>query len=219
MTLNAPVGKDFKRELPPAGMMRSRCVVVYDLGTHLDPKFPKNDKGDENWRHLVQIQFELDQMMTFEGEQKPMMATKRYTLSANKKAILRQDLECWYGKKFSDEDLKKAGGINVEKLLGRPALLNIQHSDDGQYANIVSINPPMKVPGVEGDGAPPQFYPSRFFSLAEPNADVWAQMSGKTRQFIAECREVKSGQAKLPVLAQAAKAETHAASSDESTPF
>lgn len=202
MALNAPVGGTFERELPDAGMMRARVVCVYDLGTHLDPKFPKNDKGQDNWRHLVQIQFELDQQMDFQGEKKPMMATKRYTLSSNEKANLRKDVEGMYGKKFDDKELEKAGGIDVEKLLGRPCLLNLQHSADGKYANIVAIAPPMK-----GSEAAPQFYPSRFFSLSAPNADVWATMSEKTRGFIAECREVKSKQATLPVIAVAAKTE------------
>lgn len=196
MSLKAPVGGTFERELPEPGMMRARCVVVYDLGTHINPKFPVNDKGKPNKQHLIQIQWELDQMMEFEGEKKPMMSTKRYTLSSNAKANLRGDLESWYGKKFSDEDLEKAGGFDVQKLLGRAALLNLQHSEDGKYANVVSVNPPIKT--KDGDGAAPQFYPSRFFELGNPDVDVWAQMSQKTRQFISESEEVKSGQVVLP---------------------
>lgn len=193
MNLFAPPTQEFKRENPTPGMVRARCFVVYDLGTHLDPKFPTKDDGSENWRHLIQVQWELDELMEFKGEKVPMVATKRYTLSAHKKSILRADAESWRGKKFTDEELKAAGGINVEKFLGVPALLNIQINDD--FANVTSVNPPIK-----GSEAAPQFYPSRFFTLANPDPDVWAQMSKKTRDFISSSREVKSGQVKLPEL-------------------
>jgi hypothetical protein len=196
MALNAPVGGTFERELPDAGLMAARVVCVYDLGTHLDPLYPKNDKGYENWRHLVQIQFELDQQMTFHGEKKPMMATLRVTLSSSEKATLRKYVEGMYGKKFNDKDLEAAGGIDVEKLLGRPCTVTLQHSKDGKYANIVAIAPPLK-----GADTVSQFYPSRFFSLSSPDPDVWATMSEKTRAFIADSREVKDGQVKLPELA------------------
>jgi len=211
MSLKATNSGGFEAyELPPAGMMHARCVVVYDLGTHLDKNFPKDDKGRDNFRHLVQVQWELDHTMIFDGEKVPMMATKRYRLSSNEKATLRKDLESWYGKKFDDKELEKAGGFDMEKILGRPALLNIQHSPDGKYANVIGVNPVMK--GVE---VPPQHYPSRFFELGKPDADVWAQMSRNTRAFISDCEEVKKGQVTLPTVAE--KPKTEAASSE--SPF
>ena len=195
MSLKAPITGSVDRPIPDSGMQRARCVAILDLGTHIDPKFPLDDKGRPNKRHIVQIQWELDQLMEYEGEKKPMMATKRYTLSAHAKSNLRKDLESWYGKKFKDDELESAGGFDLEKLLGRPALLNLSHSEDGKYANIETINPPIK-----GSEAAAQFYPSRFFELGNPGADVWATLSEKTRKFIAESEEVKSGQVTLPVL-------------------
>jgi hypothetical protein len=165
---------------------------VIDLGTHIDERF-KNDKGEPSRKHKIQIQWELPgSMMEYKGEQKPMMATKRYSLSVHEKASLRKDLESWYGKTFDDRELE-AKGFDVEKLLGRPALLNISHSEDGKYANIKSVNPPMK--GVE---QAPQLNASRLFDLDAPSAAVWATLSDKTREFISKCEEVKSGKAILP---------------------
>lgn len=210
--LKATAGESFERTLPDAGMMRARCVVVLDLGTHRDAKF-LDKKGQPVKRHLVQIQFELDQMMEINGEQKPMMATMRQTLSLGEKANLRKHLETWRGKKFSEADIKE--GFDLSKILGKPALLNIQHSDDGKYANVMSINPPMKPP-AGSDGAAPQFYPSRFFDLSDPSADVWATLSQKTRDFIAESEEVRSGQVTLPKMPTATdKAEP----TSEGSPF
>ena len=125
--LKAIAGGDFERQLPDAGMMRARCVAVIDLGTHTDKKF-LDKKGNPAKRHLVQIQFELDQMMEFDGEQRPMMATMRETLSLGEKANLRKHLENWRGKKFSDEDIK--AGFDLAKILGKPALVNIVHSEN-----------------------------------------------------------------------------------------
>lgn len=201
MSLKAPVGGgDFERELPPAGMMHARCVVVLDLGTHTDPKFLNDKTGKPVRAHKVQLQFELDATTEYEGEKVPMMATMRLTLSSNEKSALRKHLESWYGKKFSNEELDAAGGFDVEKLLGRPALLNLTHSKDGKYANITSINPPMR--GVE---VAPQHYPSRLFSLSDPSSEVWQTLSSKTREFIAESEEVTSGQVTLPLYIAKAK--------------
>lgn len=197
MSLKATVNSNFKRELPDSGMQRSRCVAVLDLGTHVNTKFPTKDDGSPNRQHMIQIQFELDQLMDYEGEKKPMMATMRVSLSMGKKATLRKHLETWRGKPFDDAQLKKDGGFDIKTILGQPALLNLQHTSDGQYCNIVSINPPIK-----GSEAAPQYYPSRFFDLSAPDPDVFATLSQNTRQFIAESEEVKSGQVKLPSIAE-----------------
>lgn len=199
MPLKAPVsGSSDNYELPQAGMTVARCVAVIDLGTHTDPKFVYQDgkkKGQPVRSHKVQIQFELDQLMEVDGEKVPMMSTMRLTLSANEKSKMREHLESWYGKKFDNAELEAAGGFDVEKLLGRPALLNIVHSDDGKYANVKSINPLMR-----GQQIAPQHYPSRLFSLEEPSHEVWQTLSKKTREFIAESEEVKSGKAVLPMF-------------------
>lgn len=175
-------------------MTFGRCVAVIDLGTHTNMKF-LNDKGKHPRSHMVQIQWELpNQMMEYEGQQRPMMATKRYTLSCHEKAVLRQHLESWYGQKFETKLLEAKGGFDVEKLLGRPALVNIAHSKDGKYANIVSLTPLMK-----GQEAPPQIGQNRFFTLTNPKQDVWDTLSQKTRDFIRQSEEVLLGGVVLPL--------------------
>lgn len=211
MSLKAPVGGSFKQQLPTAGIMKARCVAVIDLGTHLDKLYPRDDKGRDNWKHQIQIQWELDEQMEWEGELKPMMATKRYTLSSGKKANLRKDLEGWYGRKFDDEELKESGGFIVEKLLGRPANLTLVHSADGKYANVAAIAPLKE--------AAAQFYPSRFFELSNPSQDVWATLSQKTREYIASSEEVKSGQVTLPKMPNVEAKGAAAEASDSDAPY
>jgi len=191
--LKATTGGGGDRQIPEPGMHPARCVAVIDLGTHVDERYKNERTGKPTRAHKVQIQWELPgQTFEFEGVVRPMMATKRYTLSVHEKANLRKDLESWYGKQFNSAELE-AKGFDLEKLLGRPALLNLTHSEDGKYANIKSINPPMK--GLEMSE---QVNPSRAFDLDAPSLSVWATLSKKTRDFIRQSEEVVSGRSVVP---------------------
>jgi hypothetical protein len=120
-------------ELVPAGMHLARCYRVIDCGTHVDRNFGKRKRqGYLFW--------ELSNTHRSDSEE-PLIVAKRYTLSHNAKANLRIDLESWYGKAFDEKRLDDAGGFDLEKLIGRPALLNIVHSSDGKFANVASVNP------------------------------------------------------------------------------
>jgi hypothetical protein len=212
----ATTGGNKERKLPAEGMTPARCVAVIDLGTHTDERF-KKDNGQPSRRHMVQIQWELPtQMDEWEGQQRPMQATKRYNLSVNERATLRKDLQSWYGKEFpGEEELASQGGFRIEKLLGRPALLNLAHSPDGKFANVVSVNPPMA-----GMSVPPQINQSRLFDLQEPSAEVWKTLSEKTREYIAQSEEVQSGRVILP--GEAVPSDPMAAAAgigDEEVPF
>lgn len=170
-------GGDF--EMAPAGMFISRCYAVIDLGTHMDPKWGTK-------KHYVRITHELP-TTKMTGEKvagKPFAISNRYTLSHNEKARLRIDLENWYGKKFPTAELDKAGGFDLSKLLGRPAFVNIVHSDDGKYANIGSINP---VPaGMECPAAVNQ---PVLFTFETFNEEVFKSLGQKTQDFIKESDE------------------------------
>ena len=187
-TTNA--GGDFEKA--PEGMRVARCYRIVDCGTHLNPVFGKEQR-------LAWIYFELPTTMMSKGEQtgKPFIIGKRYGLSHNEKATLRMDLESWYGKKFDTASLDKAGGFDLEKLIGRPALLNIVHSEDGKYANIKSINPLM-----EGQECPPAINATFVFSLADFNDTKFSKLSEKMQDFISQSKEYKamiSGEHKDPL--------------------
>lgn len=118
--------------LAPAGVHVARCCRVIDCGTRVDPTFGKR-------RRQAWIFWELPKALRDDGE--PNLVGKRYTLSHNEKANLRADLESWYGKHFDEAALDKAGGFDLERLIGRPALINVVHSQDGKYANVASVMP------------------------------------------------------------------------------
>lgn len=173
-------GKASDFEICPEGNKMARCFKIVDLGTHAIPAF------DNKETHQVRIFFELPKTLMKEGELagQPFIVSAQYTLSHHPKANLRLDIESWYGKRFDTKALNDAGGFDLEKLLGRPAYVNIIHSADGEYANIGAITP---LP--EGMECPPQVYPSFVFSFDDFNATSFAKLSPKMQEFIKKSGE------------------------------
>lgn len=119
-------------EIPEAGAIVGRCYMVADLGTQ-DTSF----QGKPKKTHKVLIAWELAQTME---DGRPFAITSRYTLSLFDQAILRQHLESWRGKSFTDEEL---AGFDVKNVLGAYCLLSIVHNKEGDktYANVKGIMP------------------------------------------------------------------------------
>ena len=163
-------------ELTPAGMHLARLFRVIDCGTHTDRTFGKR-------KHTGYLYWELPNVpRTDNGE--PTFVVKRYTLSHNAKANLRIDLESWYGMAFDEKRLDDAGGFDLEKLIGRPALLNIVHSADGKFANVASVNP---LPA--GLVCPPAKLEPLVFSMDPWDQTKFDSLSDGVRSYIQESEE------------------------------
>ncbi len=130
-------GSDFK--LPPAGSFVARLYRIIDIGTQTTEWM-----GKRKMQRKIIAMFELhgedndgQPLQTAEG--KPLIVSKRYTLSLDEKATLRKDLEAWRGKAFTQEELD---GFNLEVLLGKCCMVNVTHStyDGKEYANIANIS-------------------------------------------------------------------------------
>ena len=130
-------GSDFK--LPPAGSFVARLYRIIDIGTQTTEWM-----GKKKMQRKIITMFELhgedndgQPLQTAEG--KPLIVSKRYTLSLDEKATLRKDLEAWRGKAFTQEELD---GFNLEVLLGKCCMVNVTHStyDGKEYANIANIS-------------------------------------------------------------------------------
>jgi len=128
---------DFK--LPPAGSFVARLYRIIDIGTQTTEWM-----GKRKMQRKIIAMFELhgedndgQPLQTAEG--KPLIVSKRYTLSLDEKATLRKDLEAWRGKAFTQEELD---GFNLEVLLGKCCMVNVTHStyDGKEYANIANIS-------------------------------------------------------------------------------
>ena len=173
-------GGDFQK--CPEGMHVARCFKIIDCGTHVNPQFGKAQRKGWVFFELPNALMEANE----KGDRYPFVVGKRYTLSHNEKAQLRMDLESWYGKTFNTVDLDKAGGFDLEKLVGRPAMINVVHSEDGKYANIKSINPMPN--GME---CPSQINESFIFSIDDVNNPAKLEkLSDKMKEFIMQAQEI-----------------------------
>lgn len=113
----------------PVGTHPAVCTQVIDLGLQHSEMYDKT-------AHKCLIGWELPGELDADG--KPYMVFKRYTASTNKKATLRQHLEAWRGKPFTDAEVK---AFDIRAIAGKPCLVNITHSenDGNTYANVSSV--------------------------------------------------------------------------------
>ena len=128
---------DFK--LPPAGSFMARLYRIIDIGTQTTEWM-----GKKKMQRKIITMFELhgednDGNALTTEDNKPLIVSKRYTLSLDEKATLLKDLQAWRGKEFTPEELD---GFSLEAVLGKFCMVNITHSDynDKTYANISSIS-------------------------------------------------------------------------------
>jgi hypothetical protein len=119
-------------EIPDAGAVVGRCYMVVDLGTQ-DTSF----QGKPKKTHKVLIAWELAEKME---DGRPFAISSRYTLSLFDQAILRQHLESWRGRSFTEAEL---AGFDVKNVLGAYCMLSIVHNKDGDktYANVKGVMP------------------------------------------------------------------------------
>lgn len=125
------VGTRAKAKIPPVepGVYAAVCIGVVDMGEQ-----ESTFKGKTRYADRVKLIFELPgETMEIDGEEKPRQLSRNFTFSVSPRSGLRQFLNQWFGKTISDDDFND---FELYTLLGRPAMLNVVHSEDGQYANI-----------------------------------------------------------------------------------
>lgn len=111
------------------GLHAAVCVWVIDIGDQWSDQYQKSSRK-------VMLTWEVpDETITVDGEEKPRVISKEYTMSLSEKAVLRQHLESWRGKKFSEEE---RAGFDLINVLGKSCQIQVLHNDKG-YANIGSI--------------------------------------------------------------------------------
>jgi hypothetical protein len=178
--------KEFK--IAPAGLHMARLYSVIDLG-HQATEWA----GETKIMHKVVLTWELhgnddsDQpLKTDDG--KPLIVSKRYTVSLGDQARLRQDLEAWSNKKMTAEDRKK---FDLRNLLDKFCMVNITHSEDGKYANISGISP---VPSALRNAQPEGINPTLHFWLAEFDQAKYDNLPKYYKEKITESSEWRGQQ-------------------------
>lgn len=133
---------------PPTGVHPALCFDVIDLGDQKTP-FIDEKTGEKKIVHQIQIMWQLhpeddDGNLVTREDGKPFRVSKYYTLSLHEKANLRQDLDAWRGKPFTEEELED--GFDVEKLIGAQCQLTLTEKkkkrSEGTYIAVVGVAPP-----------------------------------------------------------------------------
>lgn len=127
-------GPDFT-PIPP-GTHPAIAYRLIDLGTQQGEY-----KGKPKIQHKIMLSWELPTELVPDGDHagQPFTAHQRYTYSSSEKARLRQDLESWRTKPFTDADF---GNFDLQTVLGKPCLLTIVHEarDGKTYSNIKAVS-------------------------------------------------------------------------------
>jgi hypothetical protein len=181
--------KDFK--IAPAGLHMARLYSVIDLG-HQSVEW----SGETKIMHKVVLTFELHgddnngkPLQT--DDKKPLIVSKRYTVSLGDQATLRKDLESWANKKMSATDRIN---FDLKTLLNKFCMVNISHSEDGKYANISGISP---IPSALKNAVPNGINPVNHFWLHDYDQAKFDALPKYYREKIMESSEWRGSKKKI----------------------
>jgi hypothetical protein len=181
--------KDFK--IAPAGLHMARLYSVIDLG-HQSVEW----SGETKIMHKVVLTFELHgddnngkPLQT--DDKKPLIVSKRYTVSLGDQATLRKDLESWANKKMSATDRIN---FDLKTLLNKFCMVNISHSEDGKYANISGISP---IPSALKNAVPDGINPINHFWLHDYDQAKFDALPKYYREKIMESSEWRGSKKKI----------------------
>ena len=180
--------KDFK--IAPAGLHMARLYSIIDLG-HQSVEW----SGETKIMHKVVLTFELhgednEGKPLQTDDKKPLIVSKRYTVSLGDQATLRKDLESWANKKMSTEDRRN---FDMKTLLDKFCMVNISHSEDGKYANISGISP---IPSALKNVVPQGVNPISHFWLHDFDQAKFDSLPKYYREKIMESSEYRGGKKK-----------------------
>ena len=181
--------KDFK--IAPAGLHMARLYSIIDLG-HQSVEW----SGETKIMHKVVLTFELhgddnEGKPLKTDDNKPLIVSKRYTVSLGDQATLRKDLESWANKKMSASDRVN---FDLKNLLDKFCMVNISHSEDGKYANIAGISP---IPSALKNAVPQGVNPINHFWLHDYDQAKFDALPKYYREKIMESSEYRGGKKKV----------------------
>lgn len=159
-------GADFKPV--PAGTHVAICTLVADMGVQPNKQFKPKPQVYIRW----ELPNEVVSWKDAEGKEHvgPMTIGQRYTVSLSEKANLRNDLESWRGRMFTDEELK---GFDIRNILGKACMLGVTHNVTPKktYANISAV---MGLP--KGTPVPQPSVKPLAYDIDTHDRDVYAQL-------------------------------------------
>ena len=134
LTVSESGGSSFQPIEP--GVYPAVLYGLIDLGTQFNELY-------NNHQHKVMLIWEVpSERIEIDGEDKPRVISKEYTLSLSEKAHLRNDLMSWRGRDFTPEELFR---FDISTIMGACCQLNIIHKTSKKtgkdYAMVSSVNP------------------------------------------------------------------------------
>ena len=191
---NTSTGGDFTPV--PAGLHLARCYRIVDLGTQTTEYM-----GETKHQRKIMLGWELhgkddegNELITSRGD--PLAIFKNYTLSWNEKATLRNDLQGWRNKPFTEAEMRR---FDISTILGAWCMLNVieRPGKNGKmYSNVGSIAPVPAV--VKQAGLPPAVNPNQLFRLAEPDYELFDTFGKGLKEKIQASPEWQALQARKP---------------------
>lgn len=186
MKLPEPNGGDFTPT--PAGQHRAVLTRLIDLGTQPGSQMFPNPKRKVLFGWEIpseRIKFVKDGQ-EHEG---PVIHFERMTFSSHENSIMRQRLESWRGRPFTEQEF---GTFDLKTLLGVSALIQIAHErkDGKTYANmqVIMLPPDWKSNPVKAEGE------TLYLSLEPDEFDqaTYERLSDGLRTTIANSPEYQS---------------------------
>jgi len=153
-----------KREIPAEGNYKGTLVHIIDLGTQVNknPAFADAPK--------VHLGYELAGRKRKDGQ--PFVVSTKFTFSSSPKSNMAKTLKKWLG-------VKNPAEYDLVDALKKDANLVIEHSEDGQYANITEINK------YSGPKLRPETKPISLFLDDTFEQDVFDKLWDKIKETIA----------------------------------
>jgi len=145
------------REPVPMGVFPARAYKIIHFGT-----VPDVYMGEQKLTNKLRIDWEMPtETKVFDPDKgpQPLSISKDYTASFNEKSNLYKDLTSWLG------DLSKYDEFDLNQVLGKDCMINIQHKTSGAgnvYAYVSSI-----MPMPQGMDCPPPVNPQFIFDYEE----------------------------------------------------
>ena len=176
LTARKPKGEDFEQF--PSGTHVARCWRLVDMGTQdPPPQFEKNKP-----RHQVLVSWESCDERMSSGE--PYSINEFYTVSLHQKAKLREHLEAWRGKPFTEAELE---GFELTNILGHACMLNVIHEKrEGSDDTRARVHAVMALP--KGQKAPDLVNETVVFSLDDATVN-WDKLPEWLQERIQKSHE------------------------------
>ena len=140
------------------------CYAMVDLGTKYEDMYDKTI-------HKVLLTWEIPgERIEVERDghkvKLPRAISKHYTYSLHEKSTLRQDLQSWRGRDFTEDELLD---FDLKAVLGAPCQLNVIHKKD--KAGTLKAKLATIVPAPKGTKLSPE-NPTVYFCLADLDEPV-----------------------------------------------